>query len=168
MISLADPLAATSGGSYVPAEPLIKETLDKFREAPLIGVEYIVEILRPRSEPSYKCMICKNTFDAAGIIADLVSTTHRLKYLVRKLFVKKVKTFLYLCCGVYDQLETFNWINRTLFYNTELIYLQSACQGNHIVAQPRDLVKLRNHKRLLFTKLWWGHYDIKNLWYCCV
>ena len=79
-------MTTSCSGPYLPPEPLIKETLDRFREAPLIGVEYIVEILIPRNEPMYKCMICKNTFDAAGIVADLVSANHRLKYLVIRFF----------------------------------------------------------------------------------
>ncbi len=77
-----DPIPASSGGHYLPPEPLIKESLDKFREAPLIGLEYIIEILRPRQEPIYKCMICKKSFDSLGVVADVVSTNHRLGYLV--------------------------------------------------------------------------------------
>ena len=37
--------------NYVPSEPLVKEFLDKFREAPLIGLEYVIEVLRPRQDP---------------------------------------------------------------------------------------------------------------------
>jgi hypothetical protein len=82
LLFLVDPIPASRSGLYVPPEALIKETLDKFREAPLIGLEYIIEILRPRQEPIYKCMICKKSFDSVGVVPDVVSTNHRLGYLV--------------------------------------------------------------------------------------
>jgi hypothetical protein len=92
---VSEPTPSSGEGSYLPPEPLIKETLDKFREAPLIGLEYIIEILRPRQEPIYKCMICKNTFDSVGIIADVVSTNHRLGYLVQYFDITKIFKAIY-------------------------------------------------------------------------
>jgi hypothetical protein len=83
-VTTADPIPLSIPKPYVPSEPLVKEFLDNFREAPLIGLEYIIEILRPRQDPIYKCMICKQSFDLAGLIADLVSVNHRMGYL--KLF----------------------------------------------------------------------------------
>ena len=68
-----------------PSEPLILDALTRFKEAPLIGLEYVVEILRSRSEPIYKCMICRRTFESDELIADVISTTHRLGYLVSNL-----------------------------------------------------------------------------------
>ena len=68
-----------------PSEPLILDALTRFKEAPLIGLEYVVEILRSRSEPIYKCMICRRTFESDELIGDVISTTHRLGYLVSNL-----------------------------------------------------------------------------------
>ncbi len=60
---------------------LIGEKLEQFREAPLIGLEFIVEI---QDGPSYKCALCNKSFsDDDGVLADVVSVEHRMAYLVR-------------------------------------------------------------------------------------
>ena len=66
--------------------------LNKFQDAPLIGLEFLVEILHGPSsagpsggstDPIYHCILCDKTFDAAGVISDVLSAEHRLAYMVR-------------------------------------------------------------------------------------
>ncbi len=67
----------------LPTEPVIFQILDKFKEAPLIGLEYVVEIIHgPSVDPSYECLLCNTRFDSSGVVSDVVSASHRLKYLV--------------------------------------------------------------------------------------
>ncbi len=80
-----DPLPPGEEAPATPAEPAIKRLLDAFRDAPVIGAEYVVEILRERDQPLYHCCLCDTNFDAAGIVSDLISARHRLQYL-RKYF----------------------------------------------------------------------------------
>jgi hypothetical protein len=66
-----------------PAEPAVKRLLDAFRDAPVIGAEFVVEIVRPRDQPLYHCSLCDTNFDAAGIVSDLISAHHRVEYLAK-------------------------------------------------------------------------------------
>ena len=91
-----DPIQPTPPGeemeAVTPSEPAIKRLLDSFRDAPVIGAEFIVEILRPRDQPLYHCCLCDTNFDAAGIVSCLISARHRLEYL-RKYFPTASKLF---------------------------------------------------------------------------
>jgi len=70
------------GEDLLPHEPVIYRLFDKFREAPLIGIEYIVEIIHgPNVDPSYECLLCKTSLDSKDVISDVISAKHRLKYL---------------------------------------------------------------------------------------
>ena len=69
----------------LPAEAAIQQMVDDFKEAPLIGIEFIVEILVPNADPIYKCELCCTTLTAKTVISDLISSAHRLKYLVSQL-----------------------------------------------------------------------------------
>ena len=65
------------------SEPVIFKILDKFKEVPLIGLEYIVEVIHgPSTDPTYECLLCNTKFDSSGVVSDVVSAFHRLKYLV--------------------------------------------------------------------------------------
>lgn len=80
-VKITDVVSTESG--YVPSTALITNLLAKFREAPLIGLEYIVEILNQDQDPIYKCLLCSSKHDVKGIVGDLVSAKHRLTYLKR-------------------------------------------------------------------------------------
>lgn len=68
--------------SLVPHEPIIYKVLDKFKDAPLIGLEYLVEIIHgPNAEPTYECLLCCTCLDSQGVISCMVSAKHRLRYL---------------------------------------------------------------------------------------
>ena len=61
---------------------------DDFRDAPLIGIEYLVEIVEgDRGElgkPSYRCELSSTVLkEADDVVPYLVSANHRLNYLKR-------------------------------------------------------------------------------------
>lgn len=68
--------------TLIPHEPVIFKLFDKFRDAPLIGLEYLVEIIHgPNVDPTYECLLCKRQLEAQSVISCVVSANHRLKYL---------------------------------------------------------------------------------------
>ena len=70
------------GEDLLPHEPVIYRLFDKFKEAPLIGIEYIVEIIHGANvDPSYECLLCCKSLDSKDVISCLISAKHRLKYL---------------------------------------------------------------------------------------
>ena len=72
------------GEDLLPHEPVIYRLFDKFKEAPLIGLEYIVEIIHgPNVDPTYENLLTKTSLDSKDVISSLISAEHRLKYLVR-------------------------------------------------------------------------------------
>ena len=76
-------VAPPGEGSLVPHEPIIFKLFDKFKDAPLIGLEYLVEIIHgPNVDPTYENLLTKTTLNAKDVISDVVSARHRLKYLV--------------------------------------------------------------------------------------
>lgn len=80
-MSSAD-VAPPGEGSLVPHEPIIFKLFDKFKDAPLIGLEYLVEIIHgPNVDPTYENLLTKTTLNAKDVISDVVSARHRLKYL---------------------------------------------------------------------------------------
>merc|ERR1712012_633750 len=68
--------------ALIPREPIIFKVFDQFREAPLIGLEYIVEIIHgPNVDPTYECLLCKTTLRANDVLSCVISAKHRLNYL---------------------------------------------------------------------------------------
>ena len=82
MTDTAEP--APPGEESTPfSESSIRVKLEEYRDAPLIGLEYLVEIQGSRhSDPVFKCLLCNKTFDEEGVIQDLTSPDHRYAYLV--------------------------------------------------------------------------------------
>ena len=69
--------------ALLPLEPIIFKVFDKFKDAPLIGLEYIVEIIHgPNVDPTYECLLCKTSLKSSDVISCVISAKHRLKYLV--------------------------------------------------------------------------------------
>ncbi len=80
-------IAPPGEGGLVPHEPIIFKLFDKFKDAPLMGLEYLVEVIHgPNVDPTYECILCRTTLTAKDVISDVVSARHRLKYLVSSLF----------------------------------------------------------------------------------
>ena len=53
-----------------------------YKAAPLVGLEYIVEVLQQTGDPQYNCVMCKFISGPADIMYHLLSAQHRLFYLV--------------------------------------------------------------------------------------
>ena len=51
-----DPVRATI--DLVPERSLLSRLLEKYTVGPLVGLEYVVEVLVGRSDPEYKCALC--------------------------------------------------------------------------------------------------------------
>ena len=85
MTDVAEP--APPGEESAPfSESSIRDKLEQYRDAPLIGLEYLVEIQGSRhSDPIFKCLLCNKTLNEEGVIQDLTSPVHRMAYLVIKL-----------------------------------------------------------------------------------
>ena len=72
----------------VPKSPVtdpgpISSLLKQYKAAPLIGLEYIVEIVGEKGEPDYACLLCKFECKTRELMYHLLSAHHRLFYLVR-------------------------------------------------------------------------------------
>ncbi|XP_055315040.1 uncharacterized protein CG7065-like [Sitodiplosis mosellana] len=60
----------------------IQSKIDKCRNVPFIGLEYLAELgVRDKQEPSYLCVLCEKRGDPRTILDHLTSYKHRLKYL---------------------------------------------------------------------------------------
>lgn len=63
----------------------LQATIDKCKDMSLIGLEYLLELIRGEGcEPSYLCIICEKRGDPRTILDHITSYKHRLKYLVNK------------------------------------------------------------------------------------
>ncbi|KAJ9584889.1 hypothetical protein L9F63_020744, partial [Diploptera punctata] len=58
----------------------LQTALDSYKES-LIGMEYVIELLRPDDEPHYICLLCDKKCDPRMILGHAVSFMHRLKYI---------------------------------------------------------------------------------------
>lgn len=91
---------------YYPSQPAVPgfedqadtmsylETIGKLQNKPLIGLEYVIELLdMTAKEPFYICVLCDKKCDPRNIIPQITSHRHRMKYLVRwiKVSLKKLK-----------------------------------------------------------------------------
>lgn len=62
---------------------LIQSKLDAYKEKPLIGLEYLIELTVDENiDPSYWCLLCNKQGNNNNIINHLSSQQHYLKYLV--------------------------------------------------------------------------------------
>lgn len=62
----------------------IQMSLDRHRSSPLVGLEYLLEIVDPEiNEPSYTCVLCDKRGDPRTVMAHITSYNHRITYLNR-------------------------------------------------------------------------------------
>uniref|UniRef100_A0A8D8H6U8 Uncharacterized protein CG7065 n=4 Tax=Culex pipiens TaxID=7175 RepID=A0A8D8H6U8_CULPI len=60
----------------------LQATIDRFREGPMVGLEYVMELTSPSlREPSYHCVLCDKKGDPRTIIVHITSYIHRSKFL---------------------------------------------------------------------------------------
>ena len=85
------------GDSLAPGEPVppgmegqltrstaIQVSLDRHRTSPLVGLEYLLELIDSEScEPSYTCVLCDKRGDPRIVMSHLTSYNHRITYLNR-------------------------------------------------------------------------------------
>jgi hypothetical protein len=74
--------AASDSLNVIPAEPVLQRMLAKYKDAPVIGLEFVAEVLRENREPIYHCFLCNANLESTNVISDVISAEHRLKYLV--------------------------------------------------------------------------------------
>lgn len=84
-------------GDLAPGEPIppgmedqitrptaIQTSLDRHRSSPLVGLEYLFELVDADScEPSYTCVLCDKRGDPRTVMAHITSYNHRIAYLNR-------------------------------------------------------------------------------------
>ncbi|XP_043265177.1 uncharacterized protein CG7065-like [Colletes gigas] len=89
--------STTIGDSLAPGEPVppgmedqitrtttIQTSLDRHRSSPLVGLEYLLELVDNDScEPSYTCVLCDKRGDPRTVMAHITSYNHRITYLNR-------------------------------------------------------------------------------------
>ena len=62
----------------------IQMSLDRHRSSPLVGLEYLLELVDSEStEPSYTCVLCDKRGDPRTVMAHITSYNHRITYLNR-------------------------------------------------------------------------------------
>ncbi|XP_011297518.1 uncharacterized protein CG7065 [Fopius arisanus] len=62
----------------------IQTSLDRHRSSPLVGLEYLLELIDNEScEPSYTCVLCDKRGDPRTVMAHITSYNHRITYLNR-------------------------------------------------------------------------------------
>ncbi|CAH1402686.1 unnamed protein product, partial [Nezara viridula] len=64
----------------------IQESLDNYTGGPLIGIEYIVELVSSeegvrKEEPKYICLLCEKKGDPRSVMVHLTSHNHALRYI---------------------------------------------------------------------------------------
>ena len=88
---------AAIGDGLAPGEPVppgmedqitrtttIQMSLDRHRSSPLVGLEYLLELIDNDScEPSYTCVLCDKRGDPRTVMAHITSYNHRITYLNR-------------------------------------------------------------------------------------
>lgn len=68
----------------VKATAEIQSKIDKCRNVPFIGLEYLLELgYHDKQEPGYLCVLCEKRGDPRTIMDHITSYKHRLKYLVK-------------------------------------------------------------------------------------
>nr|XP_012140365.1 PREDICTED: uncharacterized protein CG7065-like isoform X2 [Megachile rotundata] len=89
--------SAAISDSLAPGEPVppgmedqitrtttIQMSLDRHRSSPLVGLEYLLELVDNDScEPSYTCVLCDKRGDPRTVMAHITSYNHRITYLNR-------------------------------------------------------------------------------------
>lgn len=60
----------------------LQATIDRFKEGPMVGLEYIMELTAPNlREPTYHCVLCDKKGDPRTIVVHITSYIHRSKFL---------------------------------------------------------------------------------------
>jgi len=77
----------------VPERSILSRLLEKYMVGPVIGLEYVVEVLVGRADPEYKCALCRISSSIFDLMEHLISAQHRLAYM-DKFFPQASRKFL--------------------------------------------------------------------------
>lgn len=84
----------------VKARAEIQTKIDKCKNTPFIGLEYLLELsLGDDKEPGYLCVLCEKRGDPRTIMDHMTSYKHRLKYLVKHFY--SISFYLFLTCSMF-------------------------------------------------------------------
>ena len=61
--------------------PVVQDMLDQFSVSPLLGLEYLVEVLQQHLEPRYHCALCNYDTNMSDLISHLTSLNHILTFI---------------------------------------------------------------------------------------
>lgn len=78
-VSTRAPLELTEPGVLAALLPL-------YKAAPLVGLEYVVEVHQDRGDPHHTCLLCRFESGTKDLMYHLLSAQHRLTYLVNNKF----------------------------------------------------------------------------------
>ncbi|XP_044758748.1 uncharacterized protein CG7065-like isoform X2 [Coccinella septempunctata] len=83
VVAPGEPLPPGFEGEVEETKTLIQDRLDKFNVGPLVGLEYLLELLDydPSKEPTYMCILCHKKGDPRTILTHLASYNHQVAYL---------------------------------------------------------------------------------------
>ena len=87
--SFGDPLSGTV--DLVPDRSLLSRLLEKYIVGPVIGLEFVVEVLVGRADPEYRCALCRIISNILDIMEHLLSADHKLAFMVRMFKLPSVK-----------------------------------------------------------------------------
>jgi hypothetical protein len=65
---------------------LVSRLLPQYRVAPLVGTEFLLEVVNLEAEPAVSCFLCHFTCDLEGLMYHLLSARHRLAFLVNNFY----------------------------------------------------------------------------------
>jgi hypothetical protein len=69
------------------SEPgVVSRLLPQYRVAPLVGTEFLLEVVNLEAEPAVSCFLCHFTCDLEGLMYHLLSARHRLAFLVNNFY----------------------------------------------------------------------------------
>ena len=57
--------------------------MSQFRDAAVVGLEYIVEVKLSSSDESFSCTLCTVDSDLPNVMSHLISSTHRMAFMSR-------------------------------------------------------------------------------------
>lgn len=82
----------------VKARAEIQTKIDKMKNTPFIGLEYLLELsFGDDQEPGYLCVLCEKRGDPRTIIDHMTSYKHRLKYLVNHFY--SISFYIVILCS---------------------------------------------------------------------
>ena len=61
---------------------MLTSLLPLYKAAPLVGLQFVVEVLAGSAPPTYYCFLCKAELTLKELMFHLLSAEHRLSYLV--------------------------------------------------------------------------------------